>query len=239
MIQRIVTLHRRRRRHGFLYTAGKGGWFLATASSSLSCSFFLPHRFFPMSSQYNPPPGYEPPKMNPVYVSLQMQAILDLSSTDFVSLLCAGSTPGVAVPAAARQNQSQFTSLSKLVSMAGISGMIAFSYAKEDLSELFKELGLSPELRAAMLSAIHEWKRYPHLALEAISMSTAKKPKNAKARAEQAKDAVLPPCPLTGKQYMKAQPLVRTKKTVRSSRGRQAARSVSCDCDRPLSSRAL
>jgi hypothetical protein len=179
-----------------------------------------------MSSQYNPPPGYEPPKMNPVYVSLQMQAILDLSSSDFVSLLCAGSTPGVAVPAAARQNQSQFTSLSKLVSIAGISGIIAFSYAKEELSELFKELGLSPELRAAMLSAIHEWKRYPHLALEAISMSTAKKPKNAKARAEQAKDAVLPPCPLTGKQYMKAQPLVRTKKTVRPSRGRQAASSV-------------
>ena len=37
----------------------------------------------------------------------------------------------------------------------------------------------------------------------------------AKARAEQVKEAVLPPCPLTGKQYMKAQPVVRTKKTVR------------------------
>lgn len=169
-----------------------------------------------MSSSYNPPVGYEPPKQSPQHVSLQMQAILDLSSPEFVSLLCAGSTAGVAIPSAARQNQSQFTSASKLFSIAGISGLIAFGYPKDDLSELLKELGLSNELRVAMLSAIHEWKRHPHLALEAISMSTnIKKPKNPKARAEQAKEAVLPPCPLTGKQYMKAQPVVRTKKTVR------------------------
>lgn len=171
-----------------------------------------------MSSLYNPPPDYEPPKPPPAHVSLQMHAILDLSAPEFVSLLCAGSTPGVAVPSAARQNQSQFTSVSKLFSIAGISGLIVFSYSKEDLTDLFKELGLSPQLRVAMLSAIHEWKRFPHLALEAISMSTAKKPKTCKARAEQAKEAkeaILPPCPLTGKQYMKAQPVVRTKKTVR------------------------
>lgn len=169
-----------------------------------------------MSSSYNPPVGYEPPKQSPQHVSLQMQAILDLSSPEFVSLLCAGSTAGVAIPSAARQNQSQFTSASKLFSIAGISGLIAFGYSKDDLSDLLKELGLSHELRLAMLSAIHEWKRHPHLALEAISMSTnTKKPKNPKARAEQVKEAVLPPCPLTGKQYMKAQPVVRTKKTVR------------------------
>ncbi len=171
-----------------------------------------------MSSAYNPPPDYEPSKPPSAHVSLQMQAILDLSAPEFVSLLCAGSTPGVAVPSAARHNQSQFTSASKLFSIAGISGLIAFSYSKEDLTDLLKELGLSHQLRLAMLDAIHEWKRYPHLALEAISMfTTAKKPKNFKARVEQAKEAILPPCPLTGTQYMKHGPLVRTKKTVRHS----------------------
>ena len=145
-----------------------------------------------------------------------MQAILDLSAPEFVSLLLAGNTAGVAVPSAARHNQSQFTSASKLFSIAGISGLIVFSYSKEDLIDLFKELGLSQQLRVAMISAIREWKRCPHHALEAISMSTnRKKPKNSKARAEEAKEAILPPCPLTGTQYLKPGPVVRTKKTVR------------------------
>jgi hypothetical protein len=171
-----------------------------------------------MASSYNSPVCYEPPNESLKHVSLQMQAILDLSPPEFVSLLCAGSTSGVAIPSAARQNQNQFTSASKLFSSAGINGLIAFGYPKDDLSELLKELGLSHELRAAMLSAIHEWKRHPHLALEAISMSTsANKPKNPKARTELAKDAIFPPCTLTGKQCLKAQPVSRTKKSVRQS----------------------
>ena len=144
-----------------------------------------------MSASYNPPPttGYEvPPKLpsaSTTPIPSNVQSLIDLSSPELATLLSAGSTGGVAVPTAARQNQSQFNSTSKLISSCGVGGYMLFAFPKEELSELLKELGLSAELRLALYSAISEWKKHPHLALEAISMATAAKSRSG-ARVESA-----------------------------------------------------
>jgi hypothetical protein len=166
-----------------------------------------------MSAPYNPPPGYEYSPNGPKLpnapttpIPANFQSLIDLSSPELATLLSAGSTAGVAVPTAAKQNQSQFNSTSKLISNCGVGGCMLFGLPKEELSDLLKELGLSAELRLAMHSAISEWKKHPHLALEAISMATkAAKSKSGSSRGEAT----------TKKAVQALQPPVRMRKIVR------------------------